>query len=44
MTLKGAKKRLKENKEGTVYNFTVIQSLKQIRSMLVDIREDLDNL
>lgn len=44
MTLKGAKKRLKENREGTVYNFTVIQSLKQIRSMLVDIREDLDNL
>ena len=44
MTLKGAKKKMKENKEGTVYNFKVIQSLKQIRAMLVDIREDLDNI
>jgi len=44
MTLKGAKKKMKENREGTIYNFKVIESLKQIRSMLVDIREDLDNI
>jgi hypothetical protein len=44
MTLKGAKKKMKENREGTVYNFKVIQTLKQIRSMLVEIREDLDDL
>jgi len=43
MTLKGAKKKLKENKEGTVYNFKVVESLKNIRSMLVDIRENLDD-
>ena len=43
MTLKGAKKKLKENKEGTVYNFKVVESLKNIRSMLIDIRENLDD-
>ena len=42
MTLKGAKKKLEENKEGTIYNFKVIESLKKIKSMLLDIREDLD--
>ena len=44
MTLKGAKKKLKENKEGTIYNFKVIESLKNIRSMLTELREDLDNI
>jgi len=44
MTLKGAKKKLKENKEGAIYNFKVIESLKNIRSMLTELREDLDNI
>ena len=44
MTLKGAKKKLSENKEGTIYNFKVVESLKNIRSMLVNIRDDLDNI
>ncbi|MBS3771685.1 MAG: MerR family transcriptional regulator [Bacteroidales bacterium] len=44
MTLKGAKKKLKENKDGTIYNFKVIESLKSIRSMLTELREDLDDI
>lgn len=41
LTLKGAKKKLKENKEGTRNNFEVVKSLKEIKSLLLDIREDL---
>lgn len=41
MTLKGAKKKLKENKEDTINNYEVVKSLKQIRSLLLEIKEDL---
>ncbi len=41
MTLKGAKMKLKENKEDTLNNFEVVQSLKSIREMLMDIRDSL---
>ncbi|SRR6056297_3218800 len=41
MTLKGAKKKLKENKEGTIHNYEVVKSLKHIRSLLLEIRDEL---
>jgi DNA-binding transcriptional MerR regulator len=41
MTLKGVQKKMKENKEDTVNNFEVIKSLKNIREMLLEIRENL---
>jgi len=41
MTLKGAKMKLKENREDTLNNFEVVQSLKNIREMLMDIRDSL---
>ncbi|RLD61135.1 MAG: MerR family transcriptional regulator [Bacteroidetes bacterium] len=41
MTLKGAKKKLKENKEDTINNFEVISSLQKIKKMLLDIKESL---
>jgi DNA-binding transcriptional MerR regulator len=41
LTLKGAKKKLKENKEGTMNNFEAVKSLKEIKSLLLEIREDL---
>jgi DNA-binding transcriptional MerR regulator len=37
MTLKGAKKKMKENKEDTEHNFEIIRSLEQIREMLTDL-------
>ena len=40
-TLEGAKKKLKENKEDTVNNFEVIESLNKIRAFLVDVKENL---
>jgi DNA-binding transcriptional MerR regulator len=37
MTLKGAKKKMKENKEDTEHNFEIIRSLENIKSMLTDL-------
>jgi DNA-binding transcriptional MerR regulator len=41
MTLKGAQKKMKDNKEDTLNNFDVVKSLQHIREMLVEIRENL---
>ena len=37
MTLKGAKKKMKENKEDTEHNFEIVRSLEQIKEMLMDL-------
>lgn len=41
MTLSGAKKKLKENKDDTLNNFEVIKALNEIKKMLLDIKENL---
>lgn len=41
MTLSGAKKKLKDNKEDTYHNFEVIQSLTSIKNMLLELKESL---
>lgn len=41
MTLTGAKKKLKENKEDTQSNFEIIKSLTEIKKLLLDIKENL---
>ena len=40
-TLDGAKKKLRENKEGTIKNVEIVNQLKDIRAQLVSIREVL---
>jgi len=40
LTLKGAKKKIKENKESTINNFKIIKSLNEIKSVLIEIREE----
>ncbi len=42
MTLKGAKKKLKENRDDTINNFEVISRLKKIRSLLVEVRDNIE--
>ncbi len=42
MTLKGAKKKMKENKDDTLNNFEVVKSLDSIKKMLLEIKEDLE--
>jgi len=41
LTIKGAQKKLKENKKDTLQNFEVINRLQEIRRMLSDIKEEL---
>jgi len=41
MTLKGAMKKMRDNKEDTEHNFEVIKSLESIKEMLIDVRESL---
>lgn len=41
MTLSGAKKKLKENKEDAINNFEVIKTLNEIKKILLEIKEGL---
>ncbi len=41
MTLKGAKKKLKENKQGAEQNFDIIKSLEEIKQQLLEVKEIL---
>ena len=41
LTLKGAKQKLRENKDDTVNNFEVVKVLKDIRQKLLEIKEEL---
>jgi len=41
MTLKGAKQKLKENKEDTENNFEVIKKLNDIKDLLLKIKEEM---
>jgi DNA-binding transcriptional MerR regulator len=40
-TLEGAKKKLKENKEGKIDNLSIIRHLKEIRGFLVNLKQEL---
>jgi DNA-binding transcriptional MerR regulator len=42
MTLKGAKLKLRENREDTVHNFEVIQSLNNIKTMLLELKNNME--
>jgi len=41
LTLRGAKQKIKENKNDTINNFEIIKSLKEIRGLLIDLKEGL---
>lgn len=41
LTLKGAKQKLKENREETIQNFEIVKKLKAIREELVSIRDGI---
>lgn len=40
LTLKGAQMKLKENKEDVVNNFEVVQSLQEIKKVLLELKEN----
>jgi DNA-binding transcriptional MerR regulator len=41
MTLRGAKKKLKENRDGTIKNVEIVKILKDIKIVLLEIKEGL---
>ena len=41
LTLKGAKKKLNDNKEDTIHNIEVIKSLQTIRKLLIEIKNEM---
>lgn len=41
MTLKGARKKIKENKDDTEKNFEIVKSLKEIKQLLLEARDAL---
>ena len=42
LTLKGAQKKLKENHDDTVNNFEVVSKLKEIRDLLLEVRDNIE--
>ena len=42
MTLKGAQKKMKENKEDTIQTFELINSLNSIKKTLLEIKDELE--
>ena len=41
LTLKGAKAKIKENKEGVDHNYEIVQKLHEIKQYLIEIKEIL---
>ncbi|MGB0839134.1 MAG: MerR family transcriptional regulator [Chitinophagales bacterium] len=40
-TLEGAKRKLKQNKTDTINNFKMVQTLKKVKSLLIQIRDEI---
>lgn len=41
LTLEGARKKLRENQDETIDNFAIVDRLKSIRQMLVEIKDEI---
>lgn len=41
LTLDGARKKMKENKEDTINNFEIVKTLEGIKAMLLDVKNSL---
>jgi len=42
LTLEGARQKIKENRDDAEHNFKIVQSLKKVRAMLMEIKKNLD--
>ncbi len=43
LTIKGAQKKLKDNREDTLNNYEIVKKLQDIKQELVEISQNLDN-
>jgi len=41
LTLEGTRKKLSENRQDTIHNYEIVESLKDIKTMLLEIRDEL---
>jgi len=41
LTLDGARKKMKENKDDTINNFEIVKSLENIKNLLLEVKETL---
>ena len=41
MTLKGAQKKMKDNRQETISNYEIVKSLRNIKTLLLDVKEEL---
>ena len=42
LTLEGARQKIKQNREDAEHTFQIVQSLKKVRAMLLEIKENID--
>ena len=42
LTISGAKKKLKENRDDTINNFEIVTRLETIKQLLIDIRDNME--
>lgn len=42
LTLEGARQKIKENRDDAEHTFQIVQSLKKVRAMLLEIKENID--
>ena len=43
MTLKGAQKKMTENKDDVMHNYEIVKTLNGIREILIEIKDEMDN-
>ncbi|MFO7939671.1 MAG: MerR family transcriptional regulator [Bacteroidales bacterium] len=41
MTLKGAQKKMKDNRQETISNYEIVKSLRNIKALLLEVKEEL---
>ena len=42
LTLEGARQKIKENRDDAEHNFQIVQSLRKVRAMLLEIKENIN--
>jgi len=42
LTLEGARQKIKQNRDDAEHTFHIVQSLKKVRAMLMEIKENID--
>jgi DNA-binding transcriptional MerR regulator len=44
LTIKGAKQKLKDNREETIHNYEIVKHLQSVRQQLLEIKDQLDEI